>query len=189
MPAPPGLRSRPAVLLIAAALLISLVMGLSFIALHRFRELRGPAVEPVADPLSDEQSRLQVVTPAREIVAGRALARVSASYLLVSCKNADDPPYQGAIYLNFDAPAVTETPRFFRSLASSMTARGWTEGLAPNRHPGGRTFTRDGVAVIFYRNPDLVDRATMQIYGQCRNTTDHRMDTTGWVDVTADLTR
>ncbi len=70
-----------------------------------------------------------------------------------------------------------------------MTARGWTEGLPPNRHPGGRTFTRDGVTVIYFRNDDRSNRATMQIYGECRNVTDHRTDTTGWVDVTAALPR
>ena len=29
----------------------------------------------------------------------------------------------------------------------------------------------------------------MQVYGECRNVTDHRLDTTGWVDITAELRR
>ncbi|TGD88265.1 hypothetical protein BayCH28_10930 [Mycolicibacterium sp. CH28] len=189
MPAATGLRSRPAVLLIAAALLISLVLGLSYVALHRFRELRGAAVDPVAQPLTDEQARQQVVAPAREIVGTAKLDGVSASYLLMSCKNADEPPYQGAIYLNFDVPGVLDTPKYFRSIAAALVAGGWAEAMPPNRHPGGRTFTRAGVTVIFYRNTDLADRATMQIYGECRNVSDHRQDTTGWVDVTDALLR
>lgn len=189
MPAAAVLRSRPAVLLIAAALLVSLVMGLSFVALHHFRDLRGAAVDPVAQPLTDEQARAQVLGPARQIVSTGNLKNVSAGYLLMSCTNADEPPYQGAIYLNFDVPDVLATPKYFDSIAAAMTAGGWTEAMPPNRHPGGRSFTRDGVTVIYFRNDDGSNRATMQIYGECRNTADHRRDTTGWVDVTSDLPR
>jgi hypothetical protein len=186
---PTWLRSRPAVALIAAALALCLVLGLSFIALHRFREMRGAAVEPVANPLTDEQSKSQVLEPARDIVAAGKLRGTTGTYLLMSCESSADPPYQGAIYLNFDVPSVLETPKFFRSIASAMTARGFTEGQPPNRHPGGRTFTRDGVTVIYYRNDDTSTRGTMQIYGECRNVNDHRLDLTGWVDITPELHR
>jgi hypothetical protein len=186
---PTWLRSRPAALLIAAALILCLVLGLSFLALQRFREMRGAAVEPVANPLTDQQSKSQVLEPARDIVAAGDLNGVSGTYILMSCKSEDDPPYQGAIYLNFDVPGVLETPKFFRAIASAMTARGFKEGASPNRHPGGRTFTKDGVTVIYYRNDDTSTRGTMQIYGACRNVTDHRLDATGWVDITPALRR
>lgn len=189
MPAATRLRSRPAVLLIGAALLVSLVLGLSFVAMHRFRDLRGEAVDPVAYPLTDEQAKLQVLEPAREIAGTGRLKNVSASYLLMSCKNADEPPYQGAVYLNFDVPGVMDTPQYFGSIAAAMTAKGWTEAMPPSRHPGGRTFTRNGVTAIYFRTSDHADRATMQLYGECRDTTDHRSDATGWVDVTAALPR
>ncbi len=189
MPAATALRSRPAVLLIAAALLVSLILGGSFVALHHFRDLRGAAVDPVAQPLTDDQARAQVLGPAREIASTGTLRSVSASYLLMSCTNADEPPYQGAIYLNFDVPGVMETPQYFNAIAMAMKTAGWAEAMPPNRHPGGRTFTRDGVTVIYFRNDDHSNRATMQIYGECRNTTDHRRDATGWVDVTAALRR
>jgi len=189
MPAATGLRSKPALLLIAASLLMSLVLGVSFVAIHRFRDMRGAAVDPVAHPLTDEQSKLQVLEPAREITGAGQLQGVSASYLLMSCTNADDPPYQGAIYLKFDVPRVMETPRYFGSIATAMTADGWIEAMPPGGHPGGRTLTRDGITVIYFRDDDHTDRGTMQIYGECRNTTDHRSDLTGWVDITAALPR
>ncbi len=186
---PTWLRSRPAVLLIAAALAICLVFGVSFIALHRFREMRGAAVEPVANPLTDPQSKSQVLEPAPEVVGAAELRGVAGTYLLMSCEASADPPYQGAIYLNFDVPGVLETPKFFRAIASAMTARGFTEAAPPTRHPGGRTFTRNGVTVVYYRNDDNATRGTMQVYGECRNVNDHRLDTTGWVDITAELRR
>lgn len=149
--------------------------------------MRGAAVDPVAYPLTDDQAKTQVLDPAREIAG--TLKGVSASYLLMSCANADEPPYQGAVYLNFDVPGVLETPKYFDSIAAAMTAKGWTAAMPPNRHPGGRAFSRNGVTAIFFRTSDQAERATMQIYGECRNTTDHRRDPTGWVDVTAALPR
>ncbi|WP_167101101.1 hypothetical protein [Mycobacterium sp. DL592] len=189
MPAASSLRSRPVILLIAAALTLSLVLGASYLALHTFRETRGAAVEPVAHPMTDEQSKVQVLEPARDIVAAGGLKGVSGTYILMSCQSEADPPYQGAIYLNFDVPGVMATPSFFRSIASAMRARGWAEAVAPNRHPGGHALSKDGVAVLYYRNDDNSTRGTMQIYGECRNVTDHRRDATGWVDITTALQR
>ena len=74
-----GIHSRPAVLLIAAALLLCLVLGSSFIVLHRLRDLRGAAVEAPADPLTDEQARQQVVEPARQFVEAGRLDKASAT--------------------------------------------------------------------------------------------------------------
>ncbi len=179
-----GIRSRPAVLLIAAALLLCLVFGSAFIALQRLRDLRGAAVEAPSNPLTDEQARRQVVEPARQFVQAGKLNRAKATYMLLSCRNKQDPPYQGAIYLDFDLPAPGETRRYFDQITSTMTARGWAEALPPSNHPGGRTLTKDGVTAVYYPNVDVTGRGVLQIYGECRNVTDHRADPTGWVDIT-----
>ena len=190
MPSPGmSIRSRPAVLLIAAALTICLVLGGAFIALHRFRDLRGAAVEPPAHPLTDEQAKQQVLEPARLFVEVGVLEKVTATYILLSCKNKDEPPYQGAVYLNFALPAPAETPRYLAAITAALTERGWTEALPPSKHPGGRTLTKDGVTAAYYRNLDVAGRGALQIYGECRDVTDHRTDPTGWIDVTAEMRR
>jgi hypothetical protein len=48
---------------------------------------------------------------------------------------------------------------------------------------------KNGVLAVYYRIPDVADRAVLQIDGECRNSTDHQLDTTGFVDVTGDLNR
>jgi hypothetical protein len=68
-----------------------------------------------------------------------------------------------------------------------MKARGWHEGVSPTRYPGGRTLAKDGSSALYHRHPDLPGRGLLKIYGPCRTVTDHRLDTTGFVDVTAAL--
>lgn len=179
------LRSRAVLWLIAAALLTSLVLGVGFVTLHRVKDLRGEAVEAPPDPLTDEQTLRQVLDPARQFVAAGRLRRVTATYLLVSCGNDNEPPYQGSAYVDFEVPSITETPAYFRSIVSALSARGWTEGLRPNHHPGGKVLVKDGVSVLFHRNPDVPGRGVLRIYGECRNIGDHRQDPSGFVDITA----
>lgn len=136
------LRSRSATALVTAALLTSLVLGVAFVVTHRIYDLRGAAMRPV-EPLTDAQSRQQVLEPARQFVAA-GLTSPSASYLLMSCTSDEEPPYQGTVYLNFDVPGMAETPAYFRRIAADMKARGWHEGLRPNRHPGGGPWPRTG---------------------------------------------
>jgi hypothetical protein len=182
------LRSRPAILLLAASLLTSLVLGVLFVVIHR---LTGTTTAPevVAAPLSDTQSRQQVLEPARQFVGAGKMRAVNAGYLLSSCASEEQPPYQGLVYLNFDVPTVAETRAYFGEIARAMTARGWREGLPPGRHPGGRTMVKDGMYAVFYRDPDLPGRGLLKLYGECRNVTDHRLDTAGFVDVTAEVRR
>jgi hypothetical protein len=183
------LRSRSARLLIAAALLMSVALSVTFIAMHRVYDLRGPAVEEPRNPITDDQAMQQVLGSARQLVGAGKLKAATGSYILVSCAAEDVAPYQGSAYLNFDTPSITQTPAYFREIARSLTARGWTEGLAPGHHPGGHTLFKDGVAVVYYRHPDIPGRGAMQIYGECRDMTDHRADTTGFTDITGRLYR
>ena len=49
----------------------------------------------------------------------------------------------------------------------------------------GKKLTKDGVTAIFYRNVDDTDcRQPMRLYGECRNTADHRNDNPVWTEVT-----
>ncbi len=137
--------------------------------------------------MSDEQSKLQVLTAARQFVSASQLKKPTASYLLMSCENSDDPPYQGAVRLNFDVPALKDVPKYFGAVATAMTARGWTQPEALDGGSRRPILTKDGVTAMYKLDPDVPNRATMQIYGECHNTNDHRRDTTGWVDITGQL--
>lgn len=178
------LRSRPVVATLAGTLVTLIVLGGVVVLTHRIND-RPPA--PSAAPLTDEQSRRQVLDVARQFTDAGQLGSPTASYLLVSCRSEDQPPYQGIVYMNFDVPRVAETAAYFDDIERAMTAAGWREGEPPGRHPGGRTLAKDGLVATYHRHPDLAGRGVLQIYGECRNVTDHRRDTTGFVDLTGEV--
>ncbi len=178
------LRSRTPLLVLSATLITSLVLGALVLLSNR---LDAQPPEAVAVPLTDQQSRQQVLESASHFVRAGKLRSIDAGYLLASCGAEGKPPYQGTVYLNFDVPAVAATRAYFREIAAAMTARGWREGLPPGRHPGGHTLVKDGLYAVYHRDPNLPGRGVLKIYGECRNITDHSSDTTGFEDITGEL--
>lgn len=177
----PGVRA-----LLIAALMVSLVLGGAFLLVGRLHSSPGDVLDHPVHPLTDEQAEGQVVETAKQIVTIAGLQRPTAGYLLMSCKNRDDPPYQGAVYMDFAVPAEARADMYFRSIAGAMIAQGWNEGLPPNQ-AYGRTLYKGGVTAIFYMNRDVANFGIMRLYGQCRNMNNHRNDTTAWVDITDKL--
>jgi hypothetical protein len=112
------------------------------------------------------------------------LQSATGGYMLMSCENETDPPYQGAIYLTFEVP---NTPDYFDQVAAALVSRGWQKGLPPNQYLYGATLYKDGVTAILYRDPDRSTSGIMKLYGECRNTANHRDDATGWSDITGEL--
>jgi hypothetical protein len=175
-------RSGPSrsLLLLMLALTVVVAGGAAFIVLRA----RGTALDHPADPLSDEQTRAQVIEPAKQLVALGNLQSAVGGYILMSCKNQTDPPYQGAVYLTFDLPKSLD---YFDQVAAEMVSHGWQKGLPPNQYLFGTTLSKDGVTAILYRDPDRRTSGIMKVYGECRNIANHRNDTTGWTDITDQL--
>lgn len=178
------LRSTPARALITAALTASLLLGGAFLAVDRLHTTPADVVDHPANPVGDEQSRAQVLESAQQIVALARLQTASAGYTLMSCKNHDEPPYQGAIYLTFALPAGARPDAFFQTLAATLAAHGWARGLPPNNHPFAESLTTNAATAIVYLQSEEPSLGVLHVYGQCRNMNDHRSDSTAWVDVT-----
>jgi hypothetical protein len=178
------LRSRTPLLILGVTLIVSFVLGALVLVSNR---LDAMPPEAVSVPLTDEQSRQQVLEPARHFVGAGKLRSIDAGYLLTSCSLEEKPPYQGTVYLNFDVPSVAATRAYFREIARAMTARGWREGLPPGRHPGGHTMVKDGLYAVYHRDPNLPGRGVLKIYGECRNVTDHSSDNAGFQDITDEV--
>lgn len=163
------------------------MLGATFVAADRLHSSAADSVEHPGRTATDEQTKTEVVEHARLIVAIAGLQNARASFTFMSCKNRDDPPYQGAVYLNFTLPADLSVDEYFRGVAAAMVAHGWKERLAPNQNLLGRTLSKDGVVATLYPDSDFAKQGVGRIYGQCRDMTNHRGDSTAWIDITDQL--
>lgn len=188
-PRGPWSRSPRVRALVAAALGVSLLLGGAFLVVNKLHPPVADALDHPGNPLTDEQSRLQVIEPARQVVNLNGLQTTTAGYLLMSCKNGANPPYQGAVYLVFTLPGPAQAETYFPAVAATLVNHGWTEGVQPSDRVDGRTLSKDSVTAVVYREDGDPRLGIMRLYGECRNINDHRADTTGWVDVTGDLRR
>lgn len=175
------LRSPAARRLTLAALVMSLVLGTGFLVIETWRG-SDPGTLGDAAPMTDEQATNQVVDSARQIVHAAELRGVSGSYIFLSCTSLHDPPYQAAVYLNFVLPDTNSIKRI-REVAAALLAHGWQQAPAMGEHFGTK-LTKAGVTATFHENPDDPRFATMRIYGECRNTSDHRNDNPAFTDIT-----
>ena len=103
----------PSLLLLLLALTLVVAAGATFLVLRT----SGDPLDHPAHPLSDDQTRAQVVEPTKQIVALGNLQGAAGGYTLMSCKNQTDPPYQGAIYLTFALPKSLD---YFDRIAATM---------------------------------------------------------------------
>jgi hypothetical protein len=181
------LRSTRVRALIAAALMASLLLSAAILLVDRLHTTPSDVLDHPANPVTDDQSEAQAVESAKQIVTLAGLQTASAGYTLMSCKDRDDPPYQGAIYLTFALPAGAGPEAYFPALAATLAGHGWTEGLPPNDHVFARSLTKDAVTAIVYGQTESPGLGVLRVYGQCRNMNNHRNDSTAWIDVTERL--
>ncbi|MBV8178698.1 MAG: hypothetical protein JO045_07785 [Mycobacterium sp.] len=181
------LRSPASRTLIAVALTSALILGAAFLAVGRLHSSAADSVEHPSLTATDEQTKTEVVEQARRIVTIGALQNATAGYLLMSCKNREDPPYQGAVYLDFTLPADAHGNTYFQGIARAMVARGWREGLPPHQNVFGTTLSKDGVTAMLYPDSESPKHGVARIYGQCRDMNNHRGDSTAWIDITDQL--
>ena len=164
--------------LLWAALVLSMVLGAALVVVDR-QQAEMPSRDTAT--LTDEQAAAQVVRSARQIVAAAHLQDATGGYTFVSCANENEPPYQAALYMSFRLPH-NDWMRYLNEAASAMIVDGWTEAPAKAEN-FGRKLTHDGVTAVLQRNIDNPLFATLRLYGECRNTADHRNDNPAWTEV------
>ena len=176
------LRSTAGRSLIGAALGVSLLLGGAFLAVDQLHSTAADALNRPGESATDDQSRAQAVGAAKRIVDTAQLRATTAGYLLMSCRDQESPPYQGAVHLTFALPSEART--YLPTVWAALTSAGWIQGLPPGGHPFAKTFTKDAATAIIYRHDDDPNLGVLRVYGECSNRNDHRTDTTAWVDIT-----
>ena len=159
-----------------------LFLGGAFLAVGRLHSPAADAVEHPSHTATDDETKTEVIEQTRSLVAAARLQQPTAGYLLMSCKNRDDPPYQGAVYLSFTLPADARPDEYFQTIAAAMVAHGWSAGLPPNQRLFGKSLSKDGVTAILYPDRDSTTHGIGRIYGQCHDMNSH--GGAAWIDVT-----
>jgi hypothetical protein len=176
------LRSPRTAVMLLAALATVLAVGA---AMAWISDRTADAVDVHGEPMTDAQAAAQVVVSAKQIVGIARLEEASGGYAFVSCKNSNEPPYQVAAYMNFRLPQ-RNSAKYLHDVAAEMVSHGWAAAPAMGEHFGHK-LTKDGVTAIFYRSVNYPDFATMRLYGECRDTADHRNDNPAWTELTDQL--
>jgi hypothetical protein len=164
--------------LLWAALVLSLVCGAALVVVDR---QEADVTHRHAATLTDDQAAAQVVDAARQIVAAAQLQDATGGYTFVSCVNENEPPYQAALHMSFLLPH-SDWAKYLNGVASAMIVQGWVDAPAKAEH-FGRKLTSGGVTAVIQRNVGDTAFATMRLYGECRNTADHRNDNPAWTEV------
>lgn len=127
-------------------------------------------------PMSDAQSISEVVGPAKQIARSAQLPDVSGSFSWASCNDQGGKPYRGRVDMTFIVPKGLDHSAYFEQIAKTMEANGWSAGPPPGLHVFGTTIHQNGVMGIIGVSPFLDADGAVQLFGQCRNMSDHRLD-------------
>lgn len=129
---------------------------------------------PEPTPISDEESRAQVVDAAKAITQAANLDIAYASYGWEWCNDQGEPPFRSRVDLAFVVPPGTDNVDMSKQVASTVaTQPGWEAGTPPGIHTGGNAVHQGNVwAVIGPGN--YPERGGVRIFGECRNMNDHR---------------
>ncbi|MCV7432803.1 hypothetical protein [Mycolicibacterium bacteremicum] len=129
-------------------------------------DLDGPA-------MSDEQTRAQVIDPAKRLVQSVGLRLSGARYYFDACTDQGVAPFRGNVGIGFTFPAGTDKQAYLDGIVTALKADGFADGPPPGQQPHGRALHKGEVMAIVSAHPDIADRGVVDIYGECRNAGEH----------------
>jgi hypothetical protein len=153
---------RSAIVYIAAAMLA--------VALQSCSTVRNLS-EGVPNPMTPEQSKAQVVSAAREIVATLGLKGVSANFSRESCNDQAVAPFRGIVGVAYNhAPTLEESQAEIQQMIAVLKQHGW--GAPGDFHTHAAAVGKQGVTAVFDPySPVQNAGGSITVYGECRDMT------------------
>ncbi len=133
----------------------------------------SPSGQEPDSPLSDRQAIAQVVDAASQIAKVAGLQDPSGGFSWESCNDQGEPPYRGRVDMTFAVPPGVDHDAYFARIATTMVADGWAPAT-------GTAIHRDGVLARIGVSPFTGADGAVQLFGECRNMSDHRADSNGF---------
>ncbi|WP_131814459.1 hypothetical protein, partial [Mycolicibacterium fortuitum] len=146
----------------------------------------------VTDPMSPQQARAQVMDAGKELVRDLGLRGnlVETVFSYESCTDDNKGPFRGKLVMVFWMPgAARSAPVDPATLIAALQQHGW-QGDADFHSHSSATLTKNDVDAYVHvveAYPPPVGHASIDLYGQCRDTYDHSKDPFDRGDVTAEL--
>lgn len=134
----------------------------------------------VANPLTPEQSKAQVVDAAREVVTLLGLTPIQPSVWHASCNDQGDAPFRGQMMIGYPLAASPEASEAeISDMVRRLESAGWSTDTGFSTH--GKALEKGGVVVVF--DPQSVADTTrgLEVFGECRDVTTTK-DTSGGVE-------
>ncbi len=125
--------------------------------------------------MTDEQTRAQVVDPAKRLVHATDLQLRGTGFRYASCTDQGSAPFRGRLDMGFIFPAGLDKQEHLERIVAAMKTDGRTDDAPKDQHHYGRTLYLGGVMAIVTPNPDHPERGYIDMLGQCRNAGDHRI--------------
>ena len=125
----------------------------------------------VANPMTPEQSKAQVIDAARDIVGILDLPVQSAYFWRSSCNDQGDPPFQGSMRIAYPlAPSLEASKTQISQWVEILRTKGWT-APGPDFHTHATALMKNGVSATF--GPQAVGDSTndFELLGECRDVT------------------
>jgi hypothetical protein len=137
----------------------------------------------VANPISPQEGRSQVIDVSRQVVSDLGGEVVSAKFGYDSCNDQGDPPFKAHSRLLLWMPGADRSREVSPdTVVDRLQQKGWQTD--PDFHSHGTTFKRNGVDVDVWvipppkPNDPPIAHVIVDALGECRDTFDHRTDKT-----------
>lgn len=137
--------------------------------------------EPVADPITPQQARAEVVDAARDITTILHAQVAEAKFSYESCNDQGDPPFRGTVSLLLWMPGIPHNqPADSKTVIQTLTGHGWsTDSKFVSHSPALRKGEINTIVTVAPPPPageTLGAHVIAHVEGQCRDTFDHRTD-------------
>lgn len=152
----------------------------------------GCGGETVTDPMTPQQARAQVMDIGKGLVRDLRLQGnlVETTFTYESCTDNNKGPFRGKLAMVFWMPGADRTaPVDPATIITALQQHGW-QGDPDFHSHSTATLTKNDVDAdvdVVKANPPPVGHASIDLYGQCRDTYDHSKDPFDRGDVTAEL--
>jgi hypothetical protein len=152
-------------LLVATVTAVAMVSGCSIV--NEFKD-------GVANPMTPEEAKAQLIAAARDVVKTLQLKDVGATFRYEACSDEGKPPYRGLIQMDYaHSPTYEGSQAEVRAFVDTLRRDGWSTDSGFASHAA--SLARDStVALLRPYAPN--GSGGIEIRGECRDVTDHRGD-------------